>query len=48
MWFQYNIVNCKVVLIWFILSQRLQAKSVTVKREREAVLNCAIYGFVLL
>lgn len=33
MWYQYNIVNCKVALIWFILSQTLQPKSVTVKRE---------------
>lgn len=31
MWFQYNIVNCKVAIIWFILCQRLQPVSGTVK-----------------
>lgn len=39
MWFQYKIVNCKVAIIWFILCQRLQPVSGTVKWERKTVLS---------
>lgn len=31
--FQYNTVNCKVSIVWFILCQRLQPVSGTVKGE---------------
>lgn len=43
MWSQYNIVNCKVALIWFILHQRLQPVSGTVNRERETVVPSCIW-----
>ena len=38
MCFQYNIVNCKVAIIWFILCQRLRPASGTARgRERATV-----------
>lgn len=45
--FQYNIVNCKGALIWFILCHILQPVSGTVKPDRETVLQRVVYELVV-